>query len=98
MSTVDAYKAELSQVLRAFGANVRRLRATLDPPCSQEKLSYATGLHRTEIARLEQGSVEPRLTTLLILAEGLEVPVSELLRDLTAPTERKPAATRERWS
>ncbi len=98
MSTVDAYKAERAQLLRAFGANLRRLRETLEPSCSQERLSYATGLHRTEIGRLEQGAVEPRLTTLLILAEGLDVPIDELLRGLIAPSERKPAATRERWS
>lgn len=98
MSTVEAYKAELADLLRTFGAHVRRLREAIDPPCSQERLSYATGLHRTEIGRLEQGAVEPRLTTLLILAEGLNVPVDELLRGLSAPVERKPAATRERWS
>ncbi|MHB8532051.1 MAG: helix-turn-helix domain-containing protein [Solirubrobacteraceae bacterium] len=97
MSTVEAYKEELSQLLRAFGANARRLREMRQPSCSQERLSYISGLHRTEIGRLELGAVEPRLTTLLILAEGLDVTIDELLRGLTAPSERKPAATRERW-
>jgi transcriptional regulator with XRE-family HTH domain len=54
-------------------------------------------LHRTEIGRIEQGMVEPRLTTLMILAEGLDVTVDELLRDLSAPAERKPAANGGRW-
>jgi transcriptional regulator with XRE-family HTH domain len=98
VSTVEAYKAELADLLRVFGANVRRLREAIEPPCSQERLSYTTGLHRTEIGRLEQGAVEPRLSTLLILAEGLDVPVGELLQGLVAPSERKPAASRERWS
>jgi transcriptional regulator with XRE-family HTH domain len=97
VSSVDAYKTELAAFLRRFGANVRRARAAKDPPCSQERLSYATRLHRTEIGRIEQGTVEPRLTTLLILAEGLDVSVEELLRDLAAPEQRKPASNGGGW-
>jgi transcriptional regulator with XRE-family HTH domain len=97
VSTVDAYKAELAAVLQRFGANVRRVRVAKDPPCSQERLSYTTRLHRTEIGRIEQGTVEPRLTTLMILAEGLDVTVEELLRDLAVPSERKPAANGGGW-
>lgn len=92
MNSIDAYRAELGAFLKRFGANVRRARAAKDPPCSQEQLSYATRLHRTEIGRIEQGTVEPRLTTLMILAEGLDVSVDELLRGLAPPQERKPAA------
>ena len=98
MSTAEAYKGELAACLRRFGANVRRVREALDPPCSQERLSYATRLHRTEIGRLEQGMVEPRLTTLMILAEGLDVTVDELLEGLSPPRQRRPAATRARTS
>jgi transcriptional regulator with XRE-family HTH domain len=97
VNPVDAYKAELTAFLRRFGANVRRLRVAKDPPCSQERLSYATRLHRTEIGRIEQGMVEPRLTTLMILADGLDVTVDELLRDLSVPRERRPAANGGGW-
>jgi transcriptional regulator with XRE-family HTH domain len=92
VNPLDAYKGELSALLARFGANVRRVRVSMDPPCSQEQLSYATRLHRTEIGRIEQGTVEPRLTTLMILAEGLGVSVDELLRELEAPRQRKPSA------
>jgi transcriptional regulator with XRE-family HTH domain len=97
VSSVDAYKAELAAFLQRFGANVRRARVAKDPPYSQERLSYTTRLHRTEIGRIEQGMVEPRLTTLIILADGLDVTVEELLRDLAVPTERKPAANGGSW-
>lgn len=97
VNSVDSYKTELAAVLRRFGANVRRVRVAKDPPYSQERLAYAARLHRTEIGRIEQGTVEPRLTTLLILAEGLDVSVEELLRDLTAPSERKPASNGGGW-
>ncbi len=93
MNPADAHRAELAAFLRRFGANVRKARAAQDPPCSQEQLSYATRLHRTEIGRIEQGAVEPRLTTLVILADGLGVSVEELLHDLPVPTERRPAAS-----
>lgn len=92
MNAVDAYRAELAAFLKRFGANVRQVRVSKDPPCSQEQLSYATRLHRTEIGRIEQGAVEPRLTTLMILAEGLDVSVDELLLGLAPPQQRKPAA------
>jgi transcriptional regulator with XRE-family HTH domain len=98
MSTADAYKGELARFLEGFGANVRRVRMAKRPQCSQERLSYVTRLHRTEIGRLEQGAVEPRLTTLVIVADGLGVSVDELLTGLWVPLERKPASDGRSWS
>lgn len=91
MSTMEAYKAELGRYLDGFAANVRRLRAAKAPGFSQERLSSATKLHRTEIGKIEQGHVEPRLTTLVILAQGLGVTVDDLVADLPVPVERKPS-------
>jgi transcriptional regulator with XRE-family HTH domain len=98
MSSAEAYKGELLRFLEGFGANVRRVRIAKRPPCSQERLSYATRLHRTEIGRIEQGAVEPRLTTLVIVADGLGVSVDELLAGLWVPLERKPASDGRAWS
>ena len=92
MSTMEAYKAELARFLEAFGSNVRGVRKAKNPHVSQERLSHATRLHRTEIGKIEQGAVEPRLSTLVILANGLEVTVDDLLDGLWVPSERKPAA------
>jgi transcriptional regulator with XRE-family HTH domain len=91
MSTTETYKAELARFLEGFGANVRRLRLAKTPRCSQERLSDATGLHRTEIGKIEQGIVEPRLTTLLILADGLGVSLDDLVAGLWVPVERRPS-------
>jgi len=88
---MDAYKAEMARFLAGFGANVRRVRLAKRPRCSQEQLSYTTGLHRTEIGKIEQGAVEPRLTTLLILADGLSVGIDELVTGLWVPEERRPS-------
>jgi transcriptional regulator with XRE-family HTH domain len=99
MSTTEAYKAELACILEAFGANVRRVRTAKRPHYSQERLAEATELHRTEIGKIEQGVVEPRLTTLLILADGLGVTVNDLLVGLWVPGERRPAPHHPRqWS
>ena len=54
-----------------FGENLRRCRRRAG--FSQEELGMRSSLHRTEIGRIEQGAVEPRLTTLMILADGLDV-------------------------
>jgi transcriptional regulator with XRE-family HTH domain len=91
MSTMEDYKDELARFLEGFGANVRRLRMAKSPRCSQERLSEATGLHRTEIGKIEQGTVEPRLTTLFILADGLGVTIDELVAGLWVPVERRPS-------
>ncbi len=98
MSTMESYKAELARFLQAFGANVRRARLAKRPHCSQERLSHTTRLHRTEIGKIEQGVVEPRLTTLVILAEGLGVSIDDLVADLWVPIERKPASNGEPWA
>jgi transcriptional regulator with XRE-family HTH domain len=86
-----AYKEERSRLLKRFGANVQRVRRSHERGVSQEELAMLTRLHRTEIGKIEQGIVEPRLSTLLILAEGLEVSIAELVEGLSAPSERKPA-------
>jgi transcriptional regulator with XRE-family HTH domain len=98
MSTMDAYKAELARFLEGFGANVRRVRVAKRPPYSQERLSDATKLHRTEIGKIEQGVVEPRLTTLFILADGLGVTIDELVAGLWVPVERRPSPHGGPWS
>jgi transcriptional regulator with XRE-family HTH domain len=97
MSTIEAYKAELASFLAGFGENVRRIRMAKEPPCSQERLAEATRLHRTEIGKIEQGVVEPRLTTLFILADGLQVSIDELLEGLWVPLERKPSPQAKSW-
>jgi transcriptional regulator with XRE-family HTH domain len=95
---METYKEELGRFLEGFGANVRRVRMAKRPPCSQEWLSHETGLHRTEIGKIEQGLVEPRLSTLMILADGLSVGIDELLAGLWVPTERRPSPSAKQWS
>ena len=63
-----------------FGANLRRLR--LDAGLTQMELSNRCGLDMAEISRLETGLRDVRLSTIVRLADGLEVPVHELVDGL----------------
>lgn len=65
---------------RAFGRRVRELRAR--EGLSQDGLAHTSGIHLTSIGRIERGGREPRLTTILKLAEGLGVEPGELTNGL----------------
>jgi transcriptional regulator with XRE-family HTH domain len=67
---------------KAFGNRVKEVRARKG--ISQDDLSRATDVHSTAIGRMERGSREPRLTTILKLAHGLDVKPGELIDDLDA--------------
>lgn len=67
---------------KAFGIRVKEVRA--QKGFSQDDLSRATDVHSTAIGRMERGSREPRLTTILKLARGLEVKPGDLLDELDA--------------
>jgi transcriptional regulator with XRE-family HTH domain len=64
----------------AFGLRLRELRA--EHGLSQDDLAHRTDVHSTAIGRLERGSREPRLTTILRIARGLDVPPGALLDEL----------------
>ena len=65
------------QARSVFGENLRaqRERAGL----SQERLSALARLHRTEISLIERGRRDPRLSTVVRLADALGVPAAALL-------------------
>jgi transcriptional regulator with XRE-family HTH domain len=70
------------EVLQAFGRNVRAAR--LARGWTQEDLAGRTGLATVQISRIERGVREVRLTTVLRLVAGLEVPPGKLLEGLTS--------------
>jgi transcriptional regulator with XRE-family HTH domain len=91
MSTHEAYEAELALLLREFADNVRRLRALKQPGYSQEALADDARLHRTEISKIERAQRDPRLSTLLILADALGLSLDDLVEGLPVPKERRPS-------
>jgi transcriptional regulator with XRE-family HTH domain len=64
----------------AFGQRLRALRAERE--ISQDTLAERTGIHPTAIGRLERGTREPRLKTILRLADGLKAQPGRLVDHL----------------
>jgi transcriptional regulator with XRE-family HTH domain len=70
----------MNQELKAFGVLLQEARKSKG--ISQEKLAELSDLHRTYISDLERGLRNPTLSTIVTLANALEVTASELLKDL----------------
>jgi transcriptional regulator with XRE-family HTH domain len=60
-----------------FGANLKSIRA--ERGMSQADLAFRAKLDQTAISRLELGLREPRLSTVVALANALEVKSAELI-------------------
>ncbi len=67
-----------------FGTNLRRLRTNAG--LTQMELSNRSGLDMAEISRLERGLKDPRLSTVVRLAAGLQTDPSELVRGIRPAT------------
>jgi transcriptional regulator with XRE-family HTH domain len=75
---VNANHSQMAHsLLRALGQEIRERRTQLS--FSQEALAHEAGLHRNVIGRLERGTYNPSLLTLLSIAVELDVSVSDLL-------------------
>ncbi len=61
----------------AFGKVLRELR--LNKGLSQEQLGFEADLRRTYVSILELGQQQPSLTTLLKLANALNIKASQLM-------------------
>ena len=64
-------------ILKALGEEIRQRRAALQ--MSQEALAHGAGLHRNVIGRLERGTYNPTVMTLLSIAAEFDIPLSELI-------------------
>lgn len=63
--------------LPALGWAVREARARRR--MSQEVLGFAASLHRNYVGVIERGEINPTFRTLVQLAHGLRMPLSELV-------------------
>src|SRR5215218_8974785 len=63
---------------RVLGANLayERKRRAL----SMSALAELAGTHASEISRIEHAQRDPRLSTIVRVARGLEIPLADLLR------------------
>lgn len=64
----------------ALGANMREARERLG--LTQEEVANRSGVHATEVSRMEAGKRDPRVSTLERLAKAVEVTPGQLLDGL----------------
>lgn len=60
-----------------FGARLREARERLG--ITQEEVAHRSGVHVTELSRMEAGKRDPQISTLRRLAKAVEVKPGQLL-------------------
>jgi len=79
-----------SRVHLNFAGALKKLREKKG--LSQGDVFRRTGLERTYISRIEHGEVmDPRITTVVILAKALDMSVDEFVDEMIAMGEKKEA-------
>ncbi len=66
------------QQIKNFGNNVRQAR--LSKKWSMEYLANKADIELSQVYRIETGRVNPKLTTIINIANILEVNISELIK------------------
>ena len=64
--------------LRALAAAIREIRARQQ--LSQERVAAKGGVGRKYVGQIERGEITPSFAALVGIANGLSVPLSELIR------------------
>lgn len=63
--------------MAGFGSNLRAARERLG--LTQEEVAQRSGVHATEVSRIEAGKRDPKVSTLERLAKAVEVKPGRLL-------------------
>jgi transcriptional regulator with XRE-family HTH domain len=71
----------------SFGVVVRERRNELG--LSQEELAERCGFDRKSISRVETGAFSPSLDRVWRLADGLDLPISDLFAELGEPPPKR---------
>lgn len=66
-----------NDILTQFGSRVKELRTK--NKLTQEQFAQKTGLHKNYIGMVERGERNPSLINIQIIANGLNVTISELM-------------------
>lgn len=71
------------KILARFASHLTRLRK--EQGLSIRQLAAASGLEYSQVQRIEKAKVNIAFTTLIALAQGLEISVSDLLEEFKMP-------------
>jgi transcriptional regulator with XRE-family HTH domain len=67
------------KVLEQFGQKLKDLR--IQKGLTLEQLAFEADIELSQVHRAEKGKINPTLTTLIALAKGLNISISELLAE-----------------
>lgn len=70
-------KIKDQELLEHIGRNVRKLR--LEKGYSQYKLADLANINRSQVIDIEAGRINTTVSTIKVLADALEVPMSEII-------------------
>ncbi len=68
-----------SKYFQKLGARIKQLRE--EKEIDQKSFAFDCEIGRTQLYMIEKGRTNPRLLTLMKIADGLEISISELLRN-----------------
>ncbi|MFL0169699.1 helix-turn-helix domain-containing protein [Tenacibaculum maritimum] len=68
-----------SKYFQKLGAKIKQLREEKD--IDQKSFAFDCEIGRTQLYMIEKGRTNPRLLTLMKIADGLEISISELLQN-----------------
>lgn len=68
-----------SKYFQKLGAKIKQLRE--EKEIDQKSFAFDCEIGRTQLYMIEKGRTNPRLLTLMKIADGLEISISELLRN-----------------
>ncbi|MGY6648322.1 helix-turn-helix domain-containing protein [Wenyingzhuangia sp. IMCC45574] len=71
---------ETEKYFKKLGLKIKRLRE--DKGIDQKSFAFDCEIGRTQLYTIENGKTNPRLHTLMKIAEGFDLSVSELLGDI----------------
>lgn len=66
------------KILKEFGLRIKELRQ--ERGLTQEQFATKSGLHKNYIGMIERGERNPSLINIEIIAKGLEISISKLMK------------------
>ena len=67
-----------NDICKKFGERVKKLREAKN--LSLNMLAYENDINKSTLSRIENGLVDPKLSTIHKIAEGLEMSIDELMK------------------
>lgn len=73
---MDAEDFKKEKFLKTLGAHIAKIRKA--KAYSQDRVCLEAGLSRGALSKIESGRVEPKISTLALIAITIDVPLSKL--------------------